>query len=70
MHTQAHILLQTRKLFCLFGRERKMILETLKSHIISNNPKLSIQVAFTNPFMIYQKMMPSTYRKPGFTNSR
>lgn len=68
MHTQAHIQAQI-KLFCLFGEERKMILETQESHdilIILN----SIPSSIYKPFMIYQKMMPSTYRKPGFTNSR
>lgn len=46
-----------------------MILETQESHnilIILN----SIPSSIYKPFMIYQKMMPSTYRKPGFTNSR
>ena len=46
-----------------------MILETQESHDILIILNL-IPTSIYKPFMIYQKMMPSTYRKPGFTNSR
>lgn len=68
MHTQAHIQAQTENFF-VFGEERKMILETQESHDILIILNL-IPTSIYKPFMIYQKMMPSTYRKPGFTNSR
>ena len=68
--THKHTYKHTQKTFLSFWRgKKKFILETQESHnilIILNSTPSSIY----KPFMICQKMMPSTYRKSGFTNSR